>query len=217
MSRTTIARTAGGLAAALLVGGLSGPATAGSADRRPHTVHVALVSAAGSGCPDTSAAEVVAHDDGNGFHARYPRFQAVAPPFSNRFCLVVLKVTVPQGYRVGIRRVAYRGAARVAHGARVSFDAKYAWAGGETMHHPGYRQSGPFRGNWNQEHRLDDAHWSACTPESQFQVTQTLRAHSNPPANTADSRVSLETPGEDWALYCEWEMAPCGGTAPRRA
>ncbi|GGJ80791.1 hypothetical protein GCM10010123_08370 [Pilimelia anulata] len=199
-------RLATRIAAAALAGLAAvpgGPAAAGPPDD-PATdpVRVRLVTVAGSGCPRGSA-YVAPQPDDAGITVSFGGFRAATPPDPDlKACTLVLEVTPPAGYRARIGEVTYRGDARLT-GGHVTFKAKYQWAGGDTVVHPGWSRRGWFNDRWQVTQHPDRGQWSDCGTD-RLNLTQSLRADG-----AGVNRIGMTRPDEDWALRIDWRLDSC--------
>jgi hypothetical protein len=125
-----------GTATVLLLGGsAAGPVTERAAPRSPGAVSATVVSTAGSGCPQgTAAATVQATRDPAVFSIRHPGAVARAGtstrfPDGRKFCQVRVSVRTAQGWTWTISRVEQSGRAQLASGAVGTARFTYFWTG----------------------------------------------------------------------------------------
>ncbi|HEX5741023.1 MAG TPA: DUF4360 domain-containing protein [Pilimelia sp.] len=166
---------AAGLAA--LCAGTLVAAPAPAAPARAINPEIEVLGVSGSGCTKDSTS-VVTDPDGNFVTAIYDGFSARTPATpALKACTVNLKLTVPQGHRVGLRRAAYAGEAVVRSTGKVEFKAKYFFQGSsKTEVKPGWTQDGSYDGSWGTEHVLDNFWGPRCGGQEQLIITQNLKS-----------------------------------------
>ena len=157
------------------------PASArAAADQSPPHFTVHLVSLAGSGCPQGSAAVSEASD--TIFTVTYDQYIATAGGGANplefrKNCQLNVDVGVPSGWTYGIAAVDYRGYAHLGSGAHGTLSASYYYAGVSGT----YRQYHPLYGPADKDYEFVDhapvAVYAPCSFHTTLNINTALNVY----------------------------------------
>jgi hypothetical protein len=180
-------------AGALLLSSLASPAAMpGKVPPPPDKMVIDVASAAGSGCPNGSAAVEVALDN-TAFTVAYDDYRAQVGGGASfdqfrRNCQLILNVHVPQGYTYAIAKTDYRGFAKLAQGAWAYEQANYYFQGDSHTARARHDFKGPAETDWQTTDvvGLESLVWARCGALRYFNINTELRVG----AGTSDPKVN---------------------------
>ncbi|GAA2514604.1 DUF4360 domain-containing protein [Pilimelia columellifera] len=181
------------------------PASAHPPSKTPPQLELAGVS--GAGCP-AGTATVLINPEGSGFTALYDAFEARTTAQANpavKACTLTFKVKLDPGYRLGVRKVDYRGEAALTSRGKAEFKAKYFWQGvARTQELPGWSKAGVHNGSWQATHTLTEFWGSRCGGNDQLIITQNLKV-----SGSGTNVLNMETADSQYSTVWELETQPC--------
>ncbi|GGJ80763.1 hypothetical protein GCM10010123_08360 [Pilimelia anulata] len=194
---------AGALVAACVGAGVAVPAAAARSAGPPQ---LELAGLSGAGCPNDGTTHVEINPAGSGFTILYGAFEVRTPTTpAVKACTVTFKVKLDPGYRLGVRKVDYRGEAVLVARGSAEFKAKYFWQGvSRTEELPGWKRTGPYDSSWQATHTLTEFWGSRCGGTDQLVITQNLKA-----TGTGTNVVNMETADSRYSTIWELDTKPC--------
>lgn len=151
----------------------------------PGGMKIQYVQANGSGCPAGSAYIDVSPDQ-QVFTAIFSEFQAaIGPTVSvterNKYCAMVVKVSVPAGWQYSVFKAKYEGWYDLQKGVNLRQTSKYWFQGNPSLSFTSQFQ-GPRSGAFNYEDVMGVTSWSPCggTRNMVINANLVLNNSSNP-------------------------------------
>ena len=148
----------------------------------------------GSGCPSSSASTSLS-PDGTSLSVIFDGFSVTAGGSSGRYfsrknCDTSIPVTVPNGYRVAVVGIDYRGGISVPCGAFFDFTADYVWDGTQT---PLFVQRfvGERTGDYTISHEMnaESTSFSDCGASVTLRLDTAIQVTTNAASDQIDATV----------------------------
>ncbi len=137
----------------------------------------------GTGCPMGSVSAVLAPGQ-EALSLLFDQYvvsagQSAGKKLDRKSCNVVIPVTVPQGYSVGIFKVDYRGFASIPRGANGSLNIEYFFAGarGPIMRTPFVNTQQDYL--VSHELQTEAVVWTPCGANTNLRINSSILAQSN--------------------------------------
>jgi hypothetical protein len=198
---------------ALVAAGLLAPAGSASAASAavppPEGGAITSITANGTGC---KLGENVTSSwtDASGFKVSYQEITAragagAAPSEGRKHCLLLVALTIPEGYAVGLTDYSIEGYAALANGASATVKTSNYWGGmPETHAWPATAIKGPYEDNWTSASETALPLRSSCGHSRPLAITTELRVTrgtANPAVeNVLGTSSDAATPNASYGL-----------------